>query len=114
MNTLKSRLRDFKLSGIYNSLEDRISYANEKSLSHIELLELLFEDEVNNRKSNSYKKRYSKARLPSHKTLEDESMLFLVEIDKIPRIDHTYISGVARHTLTPTSSLVGHITACFS
>ena len=61
MNTLKSRLRDFKLSGIYNSLEDRISYANEKSLSHIELLELLFEDETNNRINNSYKKRYAKA-----------------------------------------------------
>ena len=82
MNTLKSRLRDFKLSGIYNSLEDRISYANEKSLSHIELLELLFEDEVNNRISNSYKKRYSKARLPSHKTLEDFDFSFQPSIDK--------------------------------
>jgi hypothetical protein len=55
MNTLKSRLRDFKLSGIYNSLEDRLSYAHEKSLSHVELLELLFEDETNNRMNNSYK-----------------------------------------------------------
>ena len=82
MNTLKSRLRDFKLSGIYNSLEERISYANEKSLSHIELLELLFEDEVNNRINNSYKKRYAKARLPSHKTLEDFNFSFQPSIDK--------------------------------
>lgn len=82
MNTLKSRLRDFKLSGIYNSLEERISYANEKSLSHIELLELLFEDEVNNRINNSYKKRYAKARLPSHKTMEDFDFSFQPSIDK--------------------------------
>lgn len=82
MNTLKSRLRDFKLSGIYNSLEDRLSYANEKSLSHVELLELLFEDEVNNRINNSYKKRYARARLPSHKTLEDFDFSFQPSIDK--------------------------------
>ncbi|MEK7850752.1 MAG: IS21-like element helper ATPase IstB [Deltaproteobacteria bacterium] len=82
MNMLKSRLRDFKLSGIYNSLEDRISYANEKSLSHIELLELLFEDETNNRMNNSYKKRYAKAKLPSHKTLEDFDFSFQPSIDK--------------------------------
>ena len=82
MNMLKSRLRDFKLSGIYNSLEDRIAYANEKSLSHIELLELLFEDETNNRINNSYKKRYAKAKLPSHKTLEDFDFSFQPSIDK--------------------------------
>lgn len=82
MNMLKSRLRDFKLSGIYNSLEERLSYANEKSLSHMELLELLFEDEVNNRINNSYKKRYTKAKLPSHKTLEDFDFSFQPSIDK--------------------------------
>lgn len=82
MNTLKSRLRDFKLSGIHNSLEDRLSYAHEKSLSHVELLELLFEDEANNRINNSYKKRYAKAKLPSHKTLEDFDFTFQPSIDK--------------------------------
>jgi len=82
MNMLKSRLRDFKLSGIYNSLEDRLSYAHEKSLSHVELLELLFEDETNNRMNNSYKKRYGKAKLASHKTLEDFDFSFQPSIDK--------------------------------
>lgn len=82
MNTLKSRLRDFKLSGIYNSLEDRLSYAHEKSLSHVELLELLLEDEANNRINNSYKKRYARAKLPSHKTLEDFDFSFQPSIDK--------------------------------
>ena len=30
MNTLKARLREFKLSGIYNSIEERLSFAKEK------------------------------------------------------------------------------------
>ena len=76
MNTLKTRLRSFKLSGIYNSLEDRLSYAQEKSLGYTEFLELLMEDEYNNRRDNSYKKRYSKAKLPSHKTIEDFDFAF--------------------------------------
>ena len=56
MSMIKARLRDFKLSGIYNSYEDRIKYATDKSLSYEEFLELILEDEANNRKDNSYKK----------------------------------------------------------
>ena len=82
MNTLKTRLRSFKLSGIYNSLEERLSYAQEKSLAYVEFLELLMEDEYNNRRDNSYKKRYSKAKLPSHKTVEDFDFSFQPSINK--------------------------------
>lgn len=82
MNMLKTRIKAYKLSGIYNSLEDRLSYAKEKSLSYTEFLELLFEDEYNNRRDNSYKKRYSKARFPAHKTVEDFDFNFQPTIDK--------------------------------
>jgi len=82
MNTLKTRLRTFKLSGIYNSLEERLSYAQEKSLAYVEFLELLMEDEYNNRRENSYRKRYSKAKLPSHKTVEDFDFTFQPSINK--------------------------------
>ncbi len=82
MNLLKSRLRDFMLSGIYNSVEDRVAYANEKSLSYTEFLELLLEDEANNRRTNSYKKRYGKAKFPYYKTLEDFDYGFQPSIDK--------------------------------
>jgi len=64
MSIIKTRLRDFKLSGIYGSYEDRIKYAQDKSLSYEEFLEMLLEDEENNRKDNSFKKRYSKAKFP--------------------------------------------------
>ena len=82
MQLLKTRLRNFKLSGIYNNLEERVSYAQEKSLSYNEFLELLLEDEENNRRTNSYKKRYSRAKLPAHKNIEDFDFSFQPSIDK--------------------------------
>lgn len=82
MNTLKARLKDFKLSGIHNTLEDRLAYAQEKSLAYREFLELLLEDEHNNRRDNSHKKRYAKAKLPAHKTVEDFNFTFQPSINK--------------------------------
>lgn len=82
MNLLKSRLRDFKLSGIYNSFEERINYAQDSKLSYREFLELLLEDETNNRRDNSYKKRYTKAKFPYNKTLEDFDYSFQPSIDR--------------------------------
>lgn len=82
MNAIKTQLRDFKLSGIYQSLEERLAYAKEKSLSYIDFLGLLLEDETNNRRDNSYKKRYSKAKLSAHKTIEDFDFSFQPSIDK--------------------------------
>lgn len=72
----------FKLSGINNSIDERLNYANDNSLSHIQFLELLLEDEYNNRRDNSFKKRYSKAKLPVHKTIEDFDFSFQPSINK--------------------------------
>jgi len=82
MNTLQTRLRDFKLAGIYANLDERLSYAKERSLSHIEFLELLVEDEFNSRKDHGHKKRYMRAKLPAHKTHEDFDFSFQPSIDK--------------------------------
>lgn len=82
MDAIRTQLRDFKLSGIYQSLEERLAYAKEKSLSYIDFLGLLLEDETNNRRDNSYKKRYGKAKLPAHKTIEDFDFSFQPSIDK--------------------------------
>jgi len=82
MNSVKTKLREFKLAGIYNNIEERLSFAKDKSLSYIEFLEILLEDEISNRQNNSFKKRYAKAKLPSHKTIEDFDFLFQPSIDK--------------------------------
>jgi len=43
---------------------------------------VLLEDEENNRRTNSYKKRYAKAKLPAHKNIEDFDFSFQLSIDK--------------------------------
>lgn len=49
---LKNRLKDMKLAGIANSIDERIEYANKNHLSYQQFLEILFEDEENNRRDN--------------------------------------------------------------
>lgn len=82
MTQMKERLREFKLSGIYQCVEDRIQYANERKLSYGQFLELLLEDEANTRQDNNYKKRYKGARFPCFRTLEDFDYSFQPSIDK--------------------------------
>lgn len=82
MHLLETRLREFKLAGMAANLAERLAYANERSLAHLELLELLLEDESNSRKANSYKKRYRQAKFPAHKTIEDFDFNFQPSIDK--------------------------------
>jgi DNA replication protein DnaC len=82
MHTLKVRLRDLKLAGICNSIEERLRYAQEHSLAYREFIELLLEDEQTNRRDNGYKKRYARSKLPSHKTAEDFDFDFQPSINK--------------------------------
>jgi len=82
MEALKQNLRDFKLAGMLMTLEERIVYANDKQLSYQQFLDLLCEDEANNRKDNGYKKRYMKAKLPAHKTIEDFDFAFQPSLNK--------------------------------
>jgi len=82
METLKEHLRNFKLAGMLMAFEERITYANDKQLSYQQFLELLCEDELNNRNDNSYKKRYAKAKLPAHKTIEDFDFSFQPSLNK--------------------------------
>lgn len=76
METIKKQLKNFKLAGIVNSLETRNEYAIKSKLSYLEFLQLLLEDEMNNRYDNSLKKRLSKARFPVIKKLEDFDFKF--------------------------------------
>ncbi|KPA09317.1 ATPase AAA, partial [Candidatus Magnetomorum sp. HK-1] len=82
MNSIKTKLKKFKLAGVYNSIDERIAYAKQNSISYTAFLELILEDENNNRKGNSYRKRYSKAKLTKHKTIEDFDFSFQPSIDK--------------------------------
>lgn len=41
MSMIKTMLKEFKLSAIYNSYEERIKYAQDKNLSYEKFLEML-------------------------------------------------------------------------
>lgn len=75
-STLFKDLRNLKLSGIAKTLEVRNEQAIREKLSYMEFLELLIEDELANRKDNSYKKRFQKAHFPFTKTLEEYDFNF--------------------------------------
>lgn len=97
MNMLKNRLKEFKLAGMLNSLEERVNYANNNELSPIQFLELLCEDEENSRRDNSYKKRYARAKLPTYKTIEEFDFSFQPSIDKKMINDVSTCQYIAEH-----------------
>lgn len=76
------RLKEFKLSGMARALDTRLIYARSKKLPYEEFLELLCEDERDNRRDNNYKRRYSLAKLPQQKKLEDFDFSFQTSIDE--------------------------------
>ncbi len=87
MKEMVRKLTDFKLSGIVKSLESRNKYAIEKGLSYLEFLELLLEDEFINRQSNSFKKRFSKSKLDSFKTISSYDFSYQPELKKQEVLD---------------------------
>lgn len=70
-DTVLSRLKDFKLSGIIKTLETRNEQAIKENISYMEFLELLLADENLNRQTNGQKKKVQTAKFPQHKTLEE-------------------------------------------
>ncbi len=89
MQALYKQLKEFKLSGMVLTLEERLSYANSKKLPYQELLSLLCEDESDNRRDNNYKRRLIAAKLPAHKKLEDFDFSFQ------PGLDERLINDIA-------------------
>lgn len=71
MLDLIKQLKEFKLSGMASTLEERVVYSRTSKLSYSEFLELLCEDEKNNRRDNNYKRRYNASKLSSNKKLEN-------------------------------------------
>ena len=81
-STLTKNLRNLKLSGVVKTVEVRNEQAIKEKLSYMEFLELLIEDELTNRKDNSYKKRFQKAHFPFTKTLEEYDFNFQATLNR--------------------------------
>lgn len=69
-NELKTILKRLRLSGILESLQDRIAYAKGVKLSYMEFLELVLQDELERRARNSLARRMKIAFLDPFQSLE--------------------------------------------
>jgi DNA replication protein DnaC len=79
---IEKKLREYRLSGIIQTLETRIKQATEDNLGYAEFLGLLLEDEANKRSDNKHAKLYRRAHLPFEKGLEDFDFTFQPSVKK--------------------------------
>src|SRR6266498_2163872 len=79
---LEKKLKEYRLSGIIQTLETRIKQATEDNLGYAEFLGLLLEDETNKRSDNKHAKLYRGAHLPFERGLEDFDFTFQPSVKK--------------------------------
>lgn len=82
ISEIQKKLKEFKLSGMRNTLEIRLKQAEEENLGFTEFLRMLLEDEVNKRSDNKRGRLYKKAKLPFEKDLSDFDFTFQPSIKK--------------------------------
>jgi len=73
---IEKKLKEYRLSGMIQTLEMRIKQATEDNLGYTEFLGLLLEDETNKRSDNKHARLYRGAHLPFEKGLEDFDFTF--------------------------------------
>ncbi len=70
-DSLSRTLRQLRLSGMAETMEVRLQEALANSLSHLEFLELILQDEAVIRKQRRIERRFKAARFRDQRTLED-------------------------------------------
>lgn len=79
---IEKKLKEYRLSGMIQTLEMRVKQATEDNLGYAEFLGLLLEDETNKRLDNKHQRLYRGAHLPFEKGLEDFDFTFQPTIKK--------------------------------
>jgi DNA replication protein DnaC len=82
MEHLKDKLKALRLPWMAQSLALRNEYALAHSISYLEFLELLIEDETAQRQANAYQKRFVASRINAQKTLESYDFSYQPGVDK--------------------------------
>lgn len=82
VSAIEKKLREFRLSGIAETLEVRLKQAIDENLGYTEFLGLLLEDEINKRSENRRTRLYRSAHLPFEKGIEDFDFTFQPSIKK--------------------------------
>ena len=81
-NQINKKLKQFHLSGMINSLDIRVKQAESDDLGYLEFLELILEDEANQRTDNKRRRLYKNAKLPFQKGLDEFDFSFQPSINK--------------------------------
>ena len=79
---IEKKLKEYRLSGMIQTLEMRLKQAAEDNLGYAEFLWLLLEDETNKRSDNKHARLYRGAHLPFEKGLEDFDFTFQPTLKK--------------------------------
>ena len=95
--SLKSTLKRLRLSGVLNTLEDRLVYSQKAQLDPLEFLELVLQDEIERRDHKSLGLRLSKAGFELSQTLESFDFESPVHVDRQKIRDLFSLGFVARH-----------------
>lgn len=74
--SLRTRLRELRLSGLAQALEVRLQEAAGHGLSHLEFLELILQDEINVRQQRLLERRIKTANFREPRTLADFDFTF--------------------------------------
>lgn len=79
---IEKKLKEYRLSGMIQTLEMRVKQATEDNLGYAEFLGLLLEDEAGKRSDNKHARLYRGAHLPFEKGLEDFDFTFQPALKK--------------------------------
>lgn len=95
--TLLTKLRHLRLSGMVEALPARLAQAQASSMSFIEFLELLVEDELHRRADRLFARRVKQATIPAIKELKDFDWAFNPKIPKTRIVELACGRFVAQH-----------------
>jgi len=85
--SLLTKLRHLRLSGMAEALPARLAQAEGSSMSFIEFLELLVEDELHRRADRLFARRVKQATIPAIKELKDFDWAFNPKIPKTKLVE---------------------------
>jgi DNA replication protein DnaC len=88
-DSLMKKIKGLNLAGIYKTAGARIDQAGRESLSHLEFLEVLVNDEYLSRSRNRRERLMANARFPQHRTLEEFNFSYQ------PGLNRNQIYGLA-------------------
>ncbi|MDP4268378.1 MAG: IS21-like element helper ATPase IstB [Bacteroidota bacterium] len=82
MERIKSKLKQMRMGAAAGSLHIRNEYALSNQISYLDFLDMILEDELSSRRSNSYKKRLIDSKLTYTKTIDNYDFSYQPELDK--------------------------------